>query len=162
MAVQEPAPKASPMPSVTTPAEARKLAAALLEAMTTLLNLIEKETALVKSGKIVEALARESQKTELSRRYVTAVSLLKSSAPYMKRNVPDLLEGLQRHHETFRAMLQVNLTVLATAHAVSEGIIRGVNTELQKRSAPSTYNAAGYRTAPPARNATPLAVSRTL
>ena len=152
----------NPFPSVATPAEARKLADTLLEGMTALLALIERETALVKAGRITEALALEPQKTELSRRYVIAVSLLKGSAAYMKRNVPDLLDGLQRHHDTFRAMLQVNLTVLATAHAVSEGIIRGVNTEMQRRAAPSTYNASGYRTAPSQRNTAPLAISRTL
>ena len=45
-------------------------------------------------------------------------------------------------------MLQVNLTVLATAHAVSEGIVRGVNTEIQRRNIPNTYTAAGQRAQP--------------
>lgn len=160
MTSPKPAPNA--LPSVASPTEASKLADMLLQAMNALLALVEQETQFVRAGRIGEALALEPQKTELSRRYVTAVSLLKGSAGYMKRNTPDLLDGLERHHETFRAMLQVNLTVLATAHAVSEGIIRGVNTELQKRAAPSTYNASGYRTAPSARSGTPLAVSRTL
>ena len=59
-------------------------------------------------------------------------------------------------------MLQVNLTVLATAHAVSEGIVRGVNAEMQRRNMPNTYTAAGQRAAPGPRNITPLAVSRSL
>ena len=42
-------------------------------------------------------------------------------------------------------MLQINLTVLATAHAVSEGIVRGVNTEIQRSNIPNTYTAAGQR-----------------
>ena len=130
--------------------------------MTTLLEVIERETTLVKAGRIAEAMAMETQKTELSRRYLAAVSLLKNSQAYMSRTTPELVTGLQRHHDTFRAMLQINLTVLATAHAVSEGIIRGVNTELQRRRAPSTYTASGGRSAPSPRNATPLAVSRTL
>ena len=58
-------------------------------------------------------------------------------------------------------MLQVNLTVLATAHAVSEGIVRGVNGEMQRRAAPSTYTASGNRTTG-TRHAAPLTVSRTL
>ena len=75
---------------------------------------------------------------------------------------PDLLASLKRHHETFRAMLQINLTVLATAHAVSEGILRGVNAEVQRRNTPNTYTAAGQRAAPGPRHVTPLAVSRSL
>ena len=38
-------------------------------------------------------------------------------------------------------MLQINLTVLATAHAVSESIVRGVNAEMQRRNIPNTYTA---------------------
>jgi len=59
-------------------------------------------------------------------------------------------------------MLQINLTVLATAHAVSEGIVRGVNTEMQRRNIPATYTASGQRAAPGPRNITPLAISRSL
>ena len=45
-------------------------------------------------------------------------------------------------------MLQINLTVLATAHAVSEGIVRGVNAEVQRNNMPNAYTAAGQRAAP--------------
>jgi hypothetical protein len=59
-------------------------------------------------------------------------------------------------------MLQINLTVLATAHAVSESIVRGVNTEMQSRNIPNTYTSAGRRTTPGPRHMTPLAFSRSL
>jgi len=59
-------------------------------------------------------------------------------------------------------MLQINLTVLATAHAVSEGIVRGVNTEMQRRNIPNTYTSTGQRAVPGPRHMTPLAVSRSL
>jgi hypothetical protein len=150
------------LPSVSTVAEARKLADSLLKAMTELLELIERETALVRAGKIFDALRLEMQKAELSKRYLASVALLKGSHVYMKRATPDLLTALHRHHETFRAMLQVNLTVLATAHAISEAIIRGVNTEVQRKRAPSTYTSSGSRTTPNPRNAAPFAVSKTL
>ena len=55
------------------------------------------------------------------------------------------LEALRRHHDTFRALLQINLTVLATAHAVSEGIVRGVSGEMARHAAPQTYGASGPR-----------------
>jgi hypothetical protein len=59
-------------------------------------------------------------------------------------------------------MLQVNLTVLATAHAVSESIVRGVNAEAQRRNIPTTYGATGRRVNPGAQHLRPLAVSRSL
>jgi hypothetical protein len=52
--------------------------------------------------------------------------------------------------------------VLATAHAVSESIVRGVNAEMQRRNIPNTYTAAGRRAAPGPRHITPLSVSRSL
>jgi hypothetical protein len=59
-------------------------------------------------------------------------------------------------------LLQTNLTVLATAHAVSEGIIRGLSDQLARKSTPQTYGASG-RTNLPSRGAgVPLAVSRSL
>jgi hypothetical protein len=155
-------PAASPVPMATTPTEARKLAENLMEIMSTLLGVIESETELVRAGKIREAMAFEPKKTELSRRYVGAITVLKASQKYLHQTAPELLTTLHRHHDTFRAMLQINLTVLATAHAVSESIIRGVNTEMQRRNIPNTYTAKGQRTAPGPRHNTPLSVSRSL
>jgi hypothetical protein len=150
------------MPTVSTPAEARKLAEELMDVMSALLGIIERETELVRAGKIREAMAFEPKKTEASRRYVGAATRLKASHQYLARTSPDLLATLRRHHDTFRAMLQVNLTVLATAHAVSESIVRGVNAEIQRRNIPNTYGATGRRVNPTARQITPLAVSRSL
>jgi hypothetical protein len=157
---RQPAP--APIPMASTPAEARKLAENLMEAMSALLGIIERETELVRAGKIREAMAFEPKKTELSRRYANAVAYLKSSQKYLTQAAPELLTTLHRHHDVFRAMLQINLTVLATAHAVSESVIRGVNTEIQRRNIPNTYTAAGRRAAPGPRHITPLAVSRSL
>jgi len=152
----------SPYPAATSAAEARKLAENLMDVMNALLSLIERETELVRAGKLREAMQFEPQKTELSRRYVGVVGQMKASQKYLSQAAPDLLKTLHRHHDVFRSMLQVNLTVLATAHAVSENIVRGVNAEMQRRNMPNTYTAAGRRTTPSPRQTTPLSVSRSL
>ena len=149
-------------PIASTPAEARKLAEDMVEVMSGLLAVIERETELVRAGKVREALRLEEQKTELSRRYMVAVENMKNAQAQLKQVTPELLATLRRHHVTFRAMLQVNLTVLATAHAVSEGIVRGVNAEVQRNNMPNGYTAAGQRAAPTPRQVRPLAVSRSL
>jgi hypothetical protein len=133
-----------------------------MEAMSALLAVIERETELVRAGKVREAMMLETRKSELSRRYVGAVSHLKASQKYLAASAPELLTTLHRHHDVFRSMLQINLTVLATAHAVSEGIVRGVNTEIQRRNIPDTYTSAGQRATPGPRHITPLSVSRSL
>ena len=157
---RQPAP--APIKLASTTAEARKLAENLMDAMSALLGVIDRETELVRAGLVREAMALEPQKSELSRRYVSSIGHLKASQPYLSQAAPELLTTLHRHHDVFRAMLQINLTVLATAHAVSEGIVRGVNAEIQRRNIPNTYTSAGQRAAPGPRNLTPLAVSRSL
>lgn len=152
---------ASPAPAET-PVEARKLAEGLLQIMSALLGIVERETELVRAGKVREAMALETEKSNVSRQYADAISKLTRSREYLMQSTPELLTALHRHHDTFRAMLQVNLTVLATAHAVSEGIVRGVNSEMQRLSLPNGYTAAGQRATPGPRHVTPLSVSRSL
>ena len=153
---------AVPTASAATATDARKLAEGLMDVMNALLSLIERETELVRAGKLREAMAFESKKAELSRRYTGVVSQLKASQKQLSQAAPDLLTTLHRHHDVFRAMLQINLTVLATAHAVSESVVRGVNTEMQRRNVPNTYTSTGRRAAPGPRHMTPLTLSRSL
>ncbi len=87
-------PAATPIPSAVTPDEARRLAESMIEVMTTLLGLIERETELVRAGKIREAMAFEPKKTELSRRYVQVLTLLKASHKYLQQSAPELLTAL--------------------------------------------------------------------
>jgi len=152
----------TPYPAATSAAEARKLAENLMEVMSALLSVIERETELVRAGKLREAMRLEPQKSETSRRYVSVVGRLKASQKHLSQIAPELLATLHRHHDVFRSMLQVNLTVLATAHAVSENIVRGVNAEMQRQNMPNAYTAAGTRAAPSPRAAMPLSVSRSL
>jgi ATP-dependent DNA ligase len=158
---QQPAIVAPPLPA-STPAAARKLAEDMMHVMNTLLAVIERETELVRAGNVREALLLEERKSELSRRYIASITLLKGSQKYLAQTTPDLLSALHKHHDVFRAMLQVNLTVLATAHAVSEGIVRGVNAEIQRRNIPQTYGSGGKRVQPGRANMTPIAINRSM
>ena len=76
---QHPQPRETPAPvlKAATAGDARKLAEDLMDVMTALLGVIERETELVRAGKLREAMAFEAQKTDLSRRYVSAVAHLK-------------------------------------------------------------------------------------
>lgn len=149
----------APAPAIV---DADRLAESLVETMTALLGIVEQETELIRAGKVHEASMLTQHKSDLSQRYMQAIEYLKRNEETLRQSSPDLLSALRHHHDAFRAMLQVNLTVLATAHAVSEGIVRGVNGEMQRRSAPQTYTAYGQHSTPSARQMAPLAVSRVL
>jgi len=50
--------------------------------------------------------------------------------------------------------------VLATAHAVAEGLIRGAADEVARKSVPQGYGERGQVVTPPPRTARPVAISR--
>ncbi len=153
---------AQPVPTIESKAEAENLVRHLLAAMDALVATVEEETALVRAGKLKDAAALEATKAELSRLYVADTAQVKANAKVLAREVPDLLAALRKQHETFSALLQINLTVLATAHAVSEGLIRGAAAEVARKAAPQTYGNSGRQNLPPRGAATPVSVSRTL
>ena len=156
-----PAPPSRPGPIVTD-AAARQLINDLAVIMEALLAIVEEETAFVRDGRIDQATALETRKAELASRYFAAAERLKQNGTFLKASLPRELDDLRRQHEMFRSLLQINLTVLATAHAVAEDIIRGVTAEMTRKAAPQTYGRSGRQTAPAASAARPVSLSRTL
>jgi len=136
--------------------------AELTTAMDAIVQVVQQETELVRAGRLAEAARLQAEKTELAKLYYAGASHIRATLPSLSSAHPQALADIKRKHEEFRALLQVNLTVLATAHAVSEGIMRGVSDELARKAAPSTYGASGRTNAPAAGAAQPLAVSRVL
>lgn len=147
---------------IETAAEAENLVRHLIAAMDALVATVEHETALVRAGKLKDATALETTKAELARTYVNDTSQVKANLPALKKQVPELLAALRKQHDTFNALLHINLTVLATAHAVSEGLIRGAHAEVARKNAPQTYGNSGRPAAPPKTAAVPVSVSRSL
>jgi hypothetical protein len=153
---------ATAYPPVTSVSEAHELISHFSEVMDTLLGFIEEETRLVREGKLGDIASIEGRKSDLARLYVADTERLKASKPFLDATLPDLLKALRERHDNFRALLQINLTVLATAHAVSESIMRGVSDEVARQSAPQVYSASGRTPVPNRRQTTPLTVSRML
>jgi hypothetical protein len=148
--------------AIASEAEAAAAMAEIGKLMTELSGIVEQETALVRAGRLTLAAPVADRKSELAHAFVTQVSRVRASTRYLARTTPQLLDALRRQHERFRTELQANLTVLATARAVSEGILRGVSNELARRSTVQTYGSSGRHQGPPRRSAPPIAVSRSL
>jgi len=157
-----PTPGPAAAPPIATTSEAAQLLGHIAEVMTALLEILEEETQLVRAGRISEVTRIEPRKSELARLYVAEAARVKANGLYLARTLPREFEDLRRRHERFQALLQINLAVLATAHAVSEGIIRGAASEMARKAAPQTYGLTGRATAPAAKTCPPVAVSRRL
>jgi hypothetical protein len=151
--------RSAPIASV---GEAQHAIANLERIMESLLTTVEEETALVRGGRIKEAAQLGTTKSELAGYYLAETERLKASKGFMQQSLPEALASLRRRHESFHALLQINLTVLATAHAVSEGIVRSVSDEINRAQVPQTYGATGRATVARPKNRQPIAISRTL
>jgi hypothetical protein len=148
------------LPGINSVGEAELVIADLGRIMDALLVAVEEETALVRAGKLSEAERLSAAKSELAGNYLATTERIKASRPFLSRSLPEQLAELRRRHDSFHAVLQINLTVLATAHAVSEGIVRGVSDEINRTQVPQTYSASGRATAARPKNRQPIAVSR--
>lgn len=142
--------------------EAQSAIAALESIMDRLEQTLADETARIRAGKLRDAGGLSDAKIEYARLYAAESARLRAARETIARWLPDAFDRLRKRHNTFHEMLQTNLTVLATAHAVSEGIIRGVSGELARKQAPSTYGANGRAQAPSTKTSQPLALSRSL
>ena len=144
---------------VTGRADAEALVAGVLAAMRGLEAALEEETAHVRVGRIRDGLAPEVRKSELAAGYMRALESVKANAVALARFAPDAVEKLKTAHGGFARTVEENRIVLATARAVSEGLVRSLSDEIARASRPASYAPAG-----PARGARaePLVVSRSL
>ena len=142
--------------------DAQQIVGNLLTIMDALVATVEHETQLVRSGQLNQASELVKTKSELASRYLSDSAWLKANGAAIAHDFPKAAELLRQRHESFRALLQINLAVLATAHAVSEGIIRGAAGELARRNGPQTYGASGREAGGSPRSAPPIAISRSL
>ena len=148
--------------AISSVGEAEQALANLATILDRLVETVEEETAQVRAGHVLQAGGPESEKAELAGAYAAESMRLASGREFVSRATPETVASLRERHVAFQKLLQTNLTVLATAHAVSEGIIRGVSGELARTRAPQTYGASGRPVAPGAKASQPLALSRKL
>ncbi len=150
------------MTGMTTAAEAEAAVAQVADLVAKLRALIEQETALVHAGKVREASALAPQKSELTGKLYVVSERLKTNAKFLLRAAPAQAAALHGLQDAFRAVLQRNMIVLATAHAVSEGIVRRLSGDLARKAAPQVYGASGRAVTPRPKDGKPLAVSKVL
>jgi hypothetical protein len=148
--------------AIATAAEAAAFVQSLRRTMADLAAVLAEEAAAVRAARMRDAAPLETRKAELSRRYMAELAVLKANAAYLKRAAGPTLAIVRAENEALQKALETNLAVLATAHAVAEGIIRQVSSAVQAKRAPAGYGASGRATAPPPLASAPMAVTRQL
>jgi NAD(P)H-hydrate repair Nnr-like enzyme with NAD(P)H-hydrate dehydratase domain len=150
------------MTEIATSAEAETAIAQVAGLIDKLSGVIAEETALVHAGQVRKATALGLVKNELAGQLFARAERLRVNAKFLLRTAPAAAAALNRGQEMFRAVLQKNMIVLATSHAVSEGIVRRLSGDLARKAAPQIYGATGRATVPNPKHGKPLAISKVL
>ncbi|TDR93146.1 hypothetical protein [Enterovirga rhinocerotis] len=143
-------------PSIGGPEEAERVLAAFAGTIAELESVLDAETEDLSSGRIRSALSREERKSDLAAGYLRGLELVRANAVALARFAPEAAGRLRHAHRGFRAALERNQAVIATARAVSEGLVKGVADEMARQSRPAGY---GVSTPQPA-TGSPLVYSR--
>lgn len=141
--------------SIATREEAERFLSVFADTMSELERVLEHETAELSAGRIQSGLAQEGRKSALAAGYLQGLEHARANAVALARFAPEHASRLKAAHVGFRAALDRNQTVLATARAVSEGLVKGVAEEMAKNLRPAAYGQA----APQRETAAPLVYS---
>jgi hypothetical protein len=150
------------MNRITTTAAAEQAIGDVTTLIEQLSGIMEQETALVHAGRPSQAIELGVTKSQLAGELFAYSERLRTDAKFLLQSVPAQCAALLRRHEAFREVMQRNMIVLATTHAVSEGIVRRLSGDLARKAAPQVYGASGRTAAPSPRHGQPLALSRKL
>jgi hypothetical protein len=150
------------MNAIKTKSDAERAIAQVAQLIEQLRGVVEQETQLVHAGEVRKAMPLGAAKSELASKLFSAGEVLKANAKFLLQAAPASVTALRGVQDAFRAVLQKNMIVLATAHAVSEGIVRRLSSDLARKASPSVYGATGRAIAPNPKHGKPLAVSRVL
>ena len=153
---------APPAQAIASAGEAELAIANLNTIIDKMEEVLAEETAQVRAGRLNAARELDAAKFELARLYAAQSERVKAARGLIAGSLPQAAEALRQRHVAVQSALQTTLTVLATAHTVSEGIIRGVSGELARRQTPSTYGASGRANVPSPKASQPIALSRKL
>lgn len=124
----------------TDPAE---LVARTTDALNQLVDILNRETTLLRAGHFRQAGELAAQKTQTAQDYVQLARTVQREAVRLKAQVPELLSQLRQRHESLATQMAENLRVLATAKSVTEDILSDVARSVGGAGQPETYGTSG-------------------
>ncbi len=136
----------------------------LLATMSELEAVLARESDGIRAGRIAQALADSTIKSALAAAYMTGLEAAKANTIALARFAPEGLSALKAAQQSFAAAVETNQQVLATARAVSEGLIKALAEEVAKTRTPTVYGRPSVSPSPYGRGAQagPLVFSRSL
>ena len=127
---------------------ARDLIAFTEGTLRALVEVMNKETMLLRAGHHREAATLTADKTRLAQDYVSYSRAVQRQLERLKAEAPDDVGMLRAGHDQLATQIAENLKVIAVARAVTEDLLTDVAQQLARAARPKTYGAAGELNAP--------------
>lgn len=127
---------------------ARDLIAFTEGTLRALVDIMNQETTLLRSGRHRDAGVLGAEKTRLAQDYVSYSRAVQRQLERLKAEAPNDVGMLKLGHERLATQMAENLKVIATARQVTEDILTDVATQVARAAKPKTYGAGGQLNQP--------------
>lgn len=124
-----------------------------------LTQLVEKESGLLMRKRPSDLGAFEAEKRRLSTAYAKAVAALRVNKDALRAMTGEDKAALKEAIETFEAALKAHGRLVLRLKTVSEGIVRAVGREVEKRNRPVSSYQGNAQMRPPPTGAAPTSIS---
>lgn len=108
-------------------------------ALAALVEVMNRETTLLRGGHMKEAAALTAEKTQLAQDYVSLARAVQRSAERLRAEAPERVDSLRRGHEALATQMAENLKVLASARSLTESLLNDVAQQVGQTERPKTY-----------------------
>ena len=127
---------------------ARDLLAFTEGTLRALVEIMNKETMLLRAARHREAMDLSAEKTRLAQDYVTYSRAVQRQLERLKVEAPADIARLKQGHERLATQMAENLKVIATVRMVTEDLLTDVAQHVARATRPKTYGAGGEVSAP--------------
>ncbi|HWU16376.1 MAG TPA: hypothetical protein VN155_01730 [Devosia sp.] len=131
-------------------------------ALAALVDVMNQETVLLRTGHLRQASLLTPDKTRLAQDYVGFARAVQRQSERLQAEAPQAVERLRAGHESLATQMAENLRVLATARTVTEDLLTDVAQIVGQQNKAKTYGRAGSVAVDPASAARGIAVNRSL
>ena len=138
---------------------ARDLIAFTEGTLMALVDIMNRETTLLRAGRHRDAAPLVAEKTRLAQDYVGYARAVQRQLDRLKAEAPDDIGMLRAGHDQLATQLAENLKVIAVARSVTEDLLIDVAQAVARPGRPKTYGAGGTLNQPP-RGSGGLAINR--
>jgi hypothetical protein len=141
---------------------AKELCRRAMETLDALVAVMNKETTLLRAGRLKEASGFSAEKTALAQDYTGLVRSIQRQTSRLLKEAPSEVRELRAGHERLAVQMAENLKVLATARTVTEEVLTDVAETVGRQSRTKTYGADGEIQKSTAGAARGIAINRAL